>query len=185
MTTVTRSTPTPGLLHLGGAARSNGAADPTPNGRTMYGHFAVFNRWAEIDSWQEGHFLERFAVGAFAATIAHDRQQIKSLFQHGRDPQAGLKPLGPITVLREDGVGAYYEVQLLDAGYVDEIVPALRAGLLGASMRFQVVLDEVNQRPPASAWNPQQLPERTIREAVLREFGPVSFPAHVGASRAR
>jgi phage head maturation protease len=32
---------------------------------TVSGHFAVFNRWTEIDSLFEGQFMERFAPGSF------------------------------------------------------------------------------------------------------------------------
>jgi len=33
-----------------------------------------------------------------------------------------------------------------------------------------------------STWNPDALPERTIRSAQVFEFGPVTFPAYVGAT---
>jgi HK97 family phage prohead protease len=68
--------------------------------------------------------MERIAPGAFAHRIANDRRRIKVLFQHGRDPQIGDKPLGPIRTLREDETGAFYEVRLLDAPCVDELLPA-------------------------------------------------------------
>src|SRR4051795_9208562 len=80
------------------------------DGPTMVGHFAVFNQWTEINSAFEGRFLERVAPGAFRKTFAEQRDRMRVLFQHGRDPQIGDKPLGPIRELREDGTGAYYEV---------------------------------------------------------------------------
>jgi phage head maturation protease len=70
------------------------------------------------------------------------------LFQHGSDPQIGDKPLGPIDQLREDDTGAYYEVPLLEASYVrDNVLPGLKAGLYGASFRFRVVREEINDDP--------------------------------------
>jgi phage head maturation protease len=75
---------------------------------TMHGHFAVFNRWTEINSWFEGNFLERIAPGAFKKTFREKTPKV--LFQHGQDPQIGDKPLGPIESLAEDETGAAYEV---------------------------------------------------------------------------
>src|SRR5712671_4212731 len=96
---------------------------------TLYGHFAVFNRWTEIDSWMEGHFLERIAPGAFKKTFRE--QTPKVLFQHGMDPQVGDKPLGPIESLAEDATGAAYEVRMLDTAYNRDLIPGLEAGLYG------------------------------------------------------
>src|SRR5207247_9184890 len=38
--------------------------------------------------------LERIAPGTFARSLAHDRNRIRVLFQHGRDPSIGDKVLG-------------------------------------------------------------------------------------------
>jgi len=119
---------------------------------TMAGHFAVFDRWTEIDSFWEGQFLESIAPGAFARTMKNDRAGMRVLFQHGRDPQIGNKPLGPIDVLEEDATGARYEVPLLDTSYVRDLLPALEAGLYGASFRFRVMRETTTEkRSPRSA----------------------------------
>jgi HK97 family phage prohead protease len=149
---------------------------------TLFGHFAIFNRWTEIDSWFEGNFLERIAPGAFKKTMRENREQIKVLFQHGRDPQIGSKPLGPIEELREDETGAYYEAPLLDTDYNRELLPALEEELYGASFRFEIMREERNEKPKPSKENPQGLPERTIKELRLFEFGPVTFPAYAEAT---
>ncbi len=149
---------------------------------TMHGHFAVFNEWARISSVFEGTFLERLAPGVFAKTFAESRDKMRVTFQHGKDPQLGDKPLGPIDVLREDERGAYYEVPLLDTSYNRDLLPGLRAGLYGSSFRFSVVKEEMVSRPKRSDHNPDGLPERTIREAQVPEFGPVTYPAYAGAT---
>ncbi|MCI0636944.1 MAG: HK97 family phage prohead protease [Actinobacteria bacterium] len=149
---------------------------------TLFGHFAVFNRWTEIDSIFEGRFMERFAPGAFRKTFRENRDRIRVLFQHGRDPAVGDKPLGAIDTLREDDVGAYYEVPMLDTAYNRELLPGLEAGLYGASFRFRVLKEEFVAEPKRSPFNPGQLPERTVLEAQVREFGPVTFPAYADAT---
>lgn len=157
-------------------------ADATGDGNTLFGHFAVFNEWTEINSMWEGQFLERIAPGAFAETFAKRGDQIRVLYDHGADPSVGNKPLGVPQVLKEDRTGAYYEVPLFDASYVNDLKPALRAGQLGASFRFKVTGEEWNVPSEPSRSNPQQLEERTITSVELYEFGPVTFPAYEAAS---
>lgn len=154
--------------------------DDGEDGRTLHGHFAVFDNWTEIDSIWEGNFLERIAPGAFKKTFAE--QTPKVLYDHGQDPSIGNKPLGPIKSLSEDERGASYEVELLDTSYNRDLIPALRAGLLGASFRFRVMREDIDKEPGESDHNPKGLPERTIREAKVMEFGPVTFPAYKEAT---
>lgn len=165
------------------AVHLRAAGDDDSDGRTLFGHFAVFNRWTEIDSWYEGRFLERIAPGAFASTFTERRDQIKVLYDHGYDPQLGNKPLGPINELSEDKTGAYYEVGLIETDYNDRfVIPAVNAGLLGASFRFKVTAEEWTEPKSSTKSNPGKLPERTITEVDLYEFGPVTFPAYAEAT---
>lgn len=166
-------------------------ADEGPAG-LMFGHFAVFDTWTEINSWFEGDFLERLAPGAFKRTIKNNASQVRVQFDHGYDSHIGGAPLGPIEMLSEDDEGVYYEVPLLDTDYNrDRIVPMLEGrtldgerhgSLLGASFRFRVTRDEWDEEPDESDHNPRGLPERTIREVQLYEFGPVVFPAYEQAT---
>ena len=149
---------------------------------TLAGHFATFNRWTTIDSAFEGKFREQIAPGAFKKTFDENRSSMRALFQHGKDPQVGDKPLGPIEVLREADVGAYYEVPLLDTSYNRDLIPGLEAGLYGASFRFRVLRQKLEKRPPVSDANRDGIPERTVAEASVKEFGPVTFPAYDGAT---
>lgn len=177
------SPPTAGELALPGImlrAKSDSGDDDTP---IMAGHFCVFDRWTEIDSWFEGNFMERIAKGAAKKTFKENRDAMKVLFQHGRDPQIGYKPLGPIRALEEDDTGGAYEVALLDADYVREtLLPGLRENLYGASFRFTIMKEEWVQEPPRSESNPNGIPERTIKEMRVQEFGPVTFPAYADAT---
>ena len=150
-------------------------------GRTLHGHFSVFDSWTEINSRYEGRFMERVAPGAFAEAFANSRG-IRVLYDHGADPSIGNKPIAAPTVMREDDMGAYYEAEMLDANYANELIPALRSGQLGASFRFIVKDDEVVHPRRATDHNPEALPERTIRNVGLYEFGPVTFGAYPDAT---
>lgn len=159
------------------------------DGTLMYGHFSQFDTWYEIDSWFEGRFLERTAQGAFKKTIRENRDSMKVQFDHGYDFNIGDALLGPIDDLREDEVGPYYEVPLLDTDYNrDRVLPQLSTALmngdvrgtslLGSSFRFRVTRDEWVVPDKATDLNPEKLPERTIREVRVMEFGPVVWPAN-------
>ena len=145
---------------------------------TLVARFSQFNAWYEIDSAWEGTFMERTVQGAFAKTIQESRSSVKVLFDHGYDPQVGNKVLGPVESLREDPEGPVGEVPLFDTTYNRDLLPGLRAGVYGSSFRFRVIRDEWNDDPERSEWNPNGLPERTIKEVRLFEFGPVTFPAN-------
>lgn len=155
-------------------AEADGAA-----ARTLFGHFTVFDRWTEIDSMWEGNFLERILPGATKKTLRE--QTPKVLFQHGMDPQMGDRVITAAPdVLREDDTGPYFEARLLDG--LDQLVyEGLRAGVYGISFRFSVMREEWNEEPGASEHNPKGLPERSIKEIRVSEFGPVTFPAYPDA----
>src|SRR6185437_14016546 len=137
----------------------------------------VFNTWYEVNSMWEGNFLERIAPGSFKRTIKDRGGQVKALYDHGHDPQLGDKPLGPFNELKEDSVGGYYEIGLIETSYNNDfVIPAARAGLLGASFRFSVQAESLVQEPKPSRENPKGLPERTITDVDLYELGPVTFP---------
>jgi HK97 family phage prohead protease len=144
--------------------------------------FSPVNEWTEINSKYEGRFMERFAPGAWAKTIRDSGPTIRALFQHGMDPQVGDKPLGPIRLLEENERGGYAEVALLDTSYNRDLIPGLKADLYGASHRFEVMREDPVMKPGRAPHNPDGLPERTVKEARLKEFGPVTFPAYKGAT---
>jgi hypothetical protein len=84
---------------------------------------------------------------------------------------------------RRDNARARYEAHLFDATYVNDLLPALRAGQLGASFKFRVTADKWDDNPKRSAHNPEGWPERTITEVGdLWEFGPVVWGANPAAT---
>jgi phage head maturation protease len=90
--------------------------------------------------------------------------------------------LGIPTVLEPDAHGVRYEVPLFDTSYNRDLAPGLKAGAYGSSFRFNVLAEDFNKRAKPSDYNPKGLPERTVREVHMPEFGPVTFPAHPGAT---
>jgi HK97 family phage prohead protease len=144
--------------------------------------FSVFNSWYEIEDWWEGRFLERTAPGAFAKTIKDNGTNFRVQFDHGHDPTIGSKILGPIRSLEEAKDSPVGVVDLLDTSYNRDLLPGLRRGLYGSSFRFRVVKEEWNDEPGRSDHNPDGVPERTITEVRLFEFGPVTWPANPDAT---
>lgn len=148
----------------------------------MTGHFARFGEWTRISSRTEGTFMERVMPGAFDKTFAESVRSMKVLYDHGHDPQIGNKVLGPIRSLTADDEGAYYEVPLRRTSYNADLLPGLKGGDYGASFRFAVMGEKWTDTPARSDHNPDRLPERSILEAKVYEFGPVTFPAYAGAT---
>ena len=150
-------------------------------GPTLEGRMVPYNEWTEINSSVEGHFLERFAPGALARTLGARARSIRVLFEHGNDNMLGRQPIASIDEMRDEHDGAYYRASLLD-GLPALLVSGLRRGLYGSSVRFGASkLDRVRS-PGRSAHNPNGIPERTIREALIKEFSVVTFPQYQGAT---
>lgn len=151
--------------------------------------YSVPNTWYRISSWWEGDFIERTAPGAFKRTIgAHnaassrDAHNMKTLFNHGMDFNIGDKLLGEIQRAAEESDGPVHEVRLFDTSYNRDLLPGLRAGVYGSSFMFRVVKDEWNNEPGKSDYNPDGVPERTLKEVRVFEAGPVTFPANPAAT---
>jgi HK97 family phage portal protein len=125
--------------------RSTATSPPSTSGRRS-------TRSSRATSWSG------LAPGAFKKTFREQRNDIKVLFQHGREFVQGDKPLGPIEVLEEDEIGARYSVPLVDAPYVRELIPGLEAGLYGASFRFQVMKESSRTSPSVPTHNPDGIP---------------------------
>jgi hypothetical protein len=113
--------------------------------------------------------------------MLRDRERMRETLNHVRDPSLGNKILGRIDVLKEDPAGAYYEVGLY-RGIPEIVMEGLRDEAYGASFRFYVMSEEHVEKPTPSEFNPLGIPERSITEAKVEEFGPVTFPQYPEAS---
>lgn len=146
--------------------------------------FSKFGQWYEINSVWEGRFLERVMPGAFTKTIRENGDRIQALFNHGFDPSVGQMVLGPVVDLREEADSPVMVVDLMDTSYNRDLLPGLKRGLYGSSMRMKVMKDAVDKHPPISDHNPDGIPERSIYEVAVPEAGPVTFPANPGSTSA-
>jgi HK97 family phage prohead protease len=160
------------------------AADDQDGGGlgTLEVRFAPFNSWYEISSWFEGDFMERVVRGAFKKTITESVASIRVQYDHGHDPSIGSKFLGDIVSLEEKSKGPVGTVELFDTSYNRDLLPGLKAGVYGSSYRFRVVKEEWDDDPGVSDHNPKGVPERTVKEVRLYEFGPVAFGANPAAT---
>jgi HK97 family phage major capsid protein len=149
------------------------------DGRTLTIRLAPHDQFAEIQSKTEGHFMERFGRTAYKKSMADNPPKI--LFQHGKDPQIGEKPIATTDEVGSDSTSPYARGRILD-GLPELVADGLRKNVYGASHRFSVVRESWVENPPAMPHNPTRLPERTITEAQLHELGPVTWPAYASAS---
>lgn len=151
---------------------------------TLVGRLATYNEWGHVKSRLEGEFVERMSPGAFTKTLGEHRAQIRVLFQHGEHPTVGMFPLGTIEDLNETRAGVDYAVKMFDTDYNRELLPALEAGQFGSSYTFRAPKDKrsIEYRPKRSDYNPEGLPEVTVQEVRMFEFGPCMFPVYAGTS---
>jgi phage head maturation protease len=139
--------------------------------------FALFNRWTEIDSPFEGHFMERVAPGAFSKSIKENLANVRAILSHGKDPSMGNTVLGKIESIEEGSDGADSRVSLFRS-LPGLLLDGLRAGVYGASFRGDPIKNDFNYRPKRSEHNPQAIPEVTRQEIRLRDIGPTPFAAY-------
>lgn len=150
------------------------ARDDSDGNPVLVGDMTVFDTWYEVDSMWEGNFLERFMPGSLDKTIKERVDKIKVLFNHGMDT-LGAMSLGKIRDLTTSKRAASYEVPLFE-GVPPLLLSGLRAGEYGSSLKFEVMGERWDDPPEKGG-----LPRRSITEAKLYEFGPVTFPANEAA----
>ena len=144
---------------------------------TLTMKFALFNRWTEIDSPVEGHFMERVSPGAFKKSIKENVANVRAILSHGKDPSLGQTVLGKIERISEEEDGAIGRVSLFRS-LPPLLLDGLRAGVYGASFRGASIKEKIDYHPQRSDYNPDGLPEVTRTEIRLRDIGPTPFAAY-------
>ena len=66
--------------------------------------------------------------------------------------------------------------------YNRDLLPGLELGLYGSSFRFVVRSEDFDRTARRSDYNPDGLPERTILDAQVMEFRPVTYPQYGDAT---
>lgn len=137
--------------------------------RNLEGHAAVFNDIAVI----AGLFRERFAPGAFAASLdAND--DVVALFNHNPEIVLGRRASGTLR-LKEDERGLLSSIDLPDTQSARDLHELVRRGdIYQMSIGFFVGADTWE------AVGRDELPLRTILSAQLVDVSPVTFPAYAG-----
>lgn len=132
----------------------------------LVGYASVFNRLSQ----NLGGFVERVDPDAFNKSLA-DSVPVVARFNHKDDFLLGTTESGTL-VLRKDGTGLQYEVELPDttAGR-DVAVLARRGDLRYSSFAFQVVRDEWG-------YTEDDFPLRTLLGVKLMDVAPVVSPAY-------
>jgi HK97 family phage prohead protease len=149
-------------------------------GPVLAGRMVPYGQWTEINSRIEGHFMERFAPGSLQKTMRERAQRIRVLFNHGKD-FLGEQAIAEFSNYEDREDGCYYEAELLRS-VPDLLVEGLRRGLYGSSVKFRPVKGDRVRLPKRSEHNPEGIEERTYREAYVKEFSVVTFPAFEGAT---
>ena len=137
------------------------SAGVTASGRRLTGYVATYGTEARI-----GHFTERIAPGAFAASLASGRD-ILALLDHKPDALLGRTKSGSLT-LREDAKGLSFDLQLPDTTAGRDLIALAERGDLGGMSFGFVAKDE--------AWTGDT---RELRAVELHEISVVqSWPAY-------
>jgi HK97 family phage prohead protease len=132
---------------------------------TGVGYAVRYNSWADIGG---GLWKERFAPGAFSASVASD--DVLALHSHDTGRVVGRKGAGTLS-LRDDAQGVAFENPLPDNSDGRDLTVSIdRGDIPGMSFGFVSRREEWND-----ATDP---PERTIFEARLVEITYIAAPAY-------
>lgn len=131
----------------------------------LSGYAATFNSL----SHDLGGFRERIAPSAFANSIAQGGD-IRCLFNHNGSQLLG-RTSSKTLQLREDGKGLFYEVELPNTTYANDLKElASRNDITGCSFGFRCIKDKWDDTSDGII--------RTLIEVELFEVSPVFTPAY-------
>lgn len=140
------------------------------DGRTIVGVAVPWDQPATVSDNGRTSYVEQFARGAFARSIAERGARIPFLAHHQRQAM----PLGKVTLLREDPQGLYMEARVSKTSAGDEALELVRDGALsGLSVSFAAI-------PTGEKWSRDR--SSVVRSEVrLREISAVAIGAYENA----
>lgn len=129
------------------------------------GYFAVFN--STYDMGWDMH--ESIAPGAFTKALSGD---VRALFNHDTNLVLGRTSAHTLE-LREDAHGLWGRIRINpnDTDAMNAYQRIKRGDVSGCSFGFNITDEETEYRDDGSVWF-------TIREVVLHEISPCTFPAY-------
>lgn len=143
------------------------SASPTGKGDLLEGYAAIFDKFIQIGPKEYG-FKEVVRAGAFKKTI--QEADIIGSFNHSEDYVLARNKSGTLR-LNEDSKGLHYEMDLGQQSYARDLRESIERGdVKGNSFRFRRIKE---------LWNKERN-ERELLEIMLRDVGPVTFPAYDG-----
>ncbi len=146
------------------------------SGLEISGLAVPYNVVAEIHD-QDGHYLEAFRAGAFAA----QKKAPQMYFHHGQDLRTGRVPIGTWDQFLESDDGFRVRGRLFDNELVRPLADAVRAGALrGLSVNFRTPAD-------GQTWGRNQdgMRTRMVTKATTREVSLTDMPAYEQAGLGR
>lgn len=120
-------------------------------------------------TWEIDLGLDKIEKGAFKKTIAErfPKNDIKILWQHDY-----TKPIGLPTHMEEDSKGLFIQGRISKTALGDEAIELMKDGVVDKmSIGYDVVKDDISEDGQV----------RHLKELVLYEFSPVTFPMNTGA----
>lgn len=127
----------------------------------ILGHAAVFDKWTDL-----GFIKERVAPGAFSTSIQED--DIRALINHDPNLVLGRNRAGTLS-LAEDEKGLAIDITPPDTQYARDLMVSIRRkDITQMSFGFEIVDEDINH----------ETNERTIKEVILWDVSPVTFPAY-------
>lgn len=134
--------------------------------KKLVGYAVRYNSLSEV-IWDE--FVEQFAPGAFAASLASGTD-CRALYEHDYTQLLGRTTSGTL-VLTEDNIGLRFELTPPDTQLGRDVLTLVERGdISGMSFGFRALNEE---------WNVAATPYiRTVTAAELREITVTSMPAY-------
>ncbi|MNK84041.1 Caudovirus prohead protease [compost metagenome] len=127
-------------------------------------------RWEQLSKPIFGYFQEKFARGAFAASLINP--DVYAAWQHDSREVLGRTP--NTLVLTEDEIGLRYEIT--PPSWAEKYLETIERGdVRGSSFIFRAVREEWDE-------SNEDMAIRTVHEAELFEVSPVTTPAYPQSS---
>lgn len=143
------------------------------------GYGVVFNSWSEVMTDSRGRKFRERVVSTTFDRVLKSGVDIRALWSHDRSKPLGRLRNGTLR-LTKDARGIRLEIDPPPTTWGTDAVESIRRGDV-AGMSFAFVINDAN----GDTWSrggPDGIAERTLLDADLLEFSPVTEPAYPATS---